>query len=54
MKMKKYAKGIGVTQSFKKAVYFSKKGCDLGNGRGCSNLGKRYRHGKGVTKNFKE
>ena len=50
---KLYYNGLGVRQSYKKALHYSKKACDLGSGDGCGNVGGLYYLGEGVTQDLK-
>lgn len=50
---KYYHNGLGVRQSYEKALQYWKKACDLGNGGGCFLTGGAYYNGKGVKKDLK-
>ena len=48
-----YDDGLGVRQSYEKALHYYKKACDLGNGESCAFAGGAYNFGKGVQKDLK-
>ena len=48
-----YYNGLGVRQSYEKALQYNKKACDLGNGESCVLVGHTYYEGKGVKKDLK-
>ena len=48
-----YYNGLGVRQSYEKALQYSKKACDLGSGEACASVGWEYYKGEGVKKDLK-
>ena len=47
-----YNNGLGVRQSYEKALQYYKKACDLGNGNGCGMVGAFYHDGVVVKQNL--
>ncbi len=47
-----YHDGLGVRQSYKKALLYFLKACDFGQGAGCGLAGKLYYNGRGIKKDL--